>query len=127
LEIVRFPAQNWRRAFIDNLQNKKKEHFYALLLDSKNQIISEELISVGTLNSSLVHPREVFNPAIKASANSIILVHNHPSGDCEPSFEDKKVSKMLYTAGDLLGIKMLDHIIVGKNAYVSLNKEGFLK
>jgi DNA repair protein RadC len=108
--------------FIDNLQDKKKEHFYALLLDSKNQIISEELISVGTLNSSLIHPREVFNSAVKASANSIILVHNHPSGDSTPSSEDKEVTKMLYNAGHLLKIKVADHVIIGKDDYTSLKE-----
>jgi DNA repair protein RadC len=110
--------------YIDNLQNKKKEHFYALLLDTKNQIISEELISVGTLNSSLIHPREVFNPAVKASANSIILIHNHPSGDSTPSSEDKKVTKMIYNAGDLLKIKVIDHIIIGSNSHSSLKELG---
>jgi len=103
--------------YVDNLQDKKKEHFYALLLDTKNRIIDEELISVGTLNASLVHPREVFNPAIKASANAIILVHNHPSGDCEASRDDIEVTKKLIDSGDLLGIKVLDHVIIGKNTY----------
>ena len=103
----------------DELEDKNKEHFYALL-DTKNRIISEQLISVGTLNASLIHPREVFNPAIKASANAIILVHNHPSGDCKPSKEDKNVTKMLYDASELLGIKVLDHVIVGKDDFASL-------
>jgi len=106
--------------FVDELQDKKKEHLYALFLDTKNRIIGEELISVGTLNASLIHPREVFNPAIKASANSIVLVHNHPSGDPTPSKDDKEVTKMLKGSGDILGIPLLDHIIVGKNGYKSL-------
>ncbi len=109
--------------YVDKLQDENKEHFYALLLNTKNQIISEELISVGTLNSSLIHPREVFNPAIKASANSIILVHNHPSGDCTPSSEDKEVTKIITNAGDILGIKVLDHIIIGKENYFSLKNK----
>ena len=113
--------------YVDKLQDKKKEYLYALLLDTKNQIISEELISVGTLNSSLIHPREVFNPAIKASANSIILVHNHPSGDCKPSSEDEAITKMLDNAGDLLGINVLDHVIVGKDNFTSLKEKGILK
>jgi len=112
--------------FVDKLQDKKKEHFYALYLDTKNCIISEELISVGILNASLIHPREVFNPAIKASANSLILVHNHPSGDCKPSSEDETVTKMLYNAGDLLGIKVLDHVIIGKDSFTSLKEKGLL-
>ncbi len=105
--------------YIDNLQNKKKEHFYALLLDTKNQIISEELISVGTLNSSLIHPREVFNPAIKASANSIILVHNHPSGNSNPSSEDKKIMDILNKGSEIIGINILDNIIIGKDDFYS--------
>ncbi len=112
--------------YVDELQDKKKEHFYALLLDTKNQIISEELISVGTLNSSLIHPREVFNPAIKASSNSIILVHNHPSGDCKPSSEDEEVTKIIKDAGDILGIKVLDHIIIGKENFFSLKDKKLL-
>jgi len=112
--------------FIDNLQDKKKEHFYALLLDTKNQIISEELISVGTLNSSLIHPREVFNPAIKASANSVILVHNHPSGDSSPSKEDEKVTKVVSDAGKILGIEVLDHVVIGNNDFFSFKKEGLI-
>ena len=103
----------------EKLSNLKKEHFYALLLDSKNRIIKEELISVGTLNSSLVHPREVFKEAIKNSANAIILVHNHPSGDCEPSDTDLEVIKKLLESGEILHITMIDHLILGKNKYWS--------
>jgi DNA repair protein RadC len=108
--------------YVDELQDKKKEHFYALLLDTKNRIISEELISVGILDASIIHPREVFKSAIKASSNSIILVHNHPSGDCTPSNEDKEVTKILENAGDLLGINVLDHIIIGKDKYYSFKE-----
>jgi len=112
--------------FVDKLQDKKKEHFYVLLLDTKNNIIGEEIISVGTLNASLIHPREVFNPAIKASANSIILVHNHPSGDCNHSVEDKQVTKIISNAGEILGIKVTDHIVIGKNSYTSLMEQKLL-
>ena len=108
------------RYYVDHLQDKKKEHFYALLLDSKNRIISEELISIGTLNASLIHPREVFNSAIKASANSIVLIHNHPSGDCEPSNEDKEVTRKLNDASNIIGIKVIDHVIIGKNNFKSV-------
>lgn len=110
--------------YSDKLSDKKKEHLYALLLDTKNNIISDVLISVGTLNSSLIHPREVFNPAIRASSNSIILVHNHPSGDCYSSKEDEKVTKELSKAGELLGINLLDHVIIGKNEFISLKEKG---
>jgi len=112
--------------YVDELRDKKKEHFYALFLDTKNRIIDKELISVGTLNASLIHPREVFKSAIKASSNAIILVHNHPSGDCEPSKEDKDVTKTLFDAGDILGIKVLDHVVVGKDGFTSLKEEGVL-
>lgn len=100
--------------FVDFLKDKKKEHFYALLLDSKNRIIKEELISVGTLNSSLVHPREVFKEAIKESANAIVLVHNHPSGNVEPSSEDLAINYKMKEVGELVGIKVLDHVVIGK-------------
>ncbi|EMR73850.1 DNA replication and repair protein RadC [Thermoplasmatales archaeon SCGC AB-539-N05] len=116
-------AEDVYNYFKDELVVKNKEHFYALFLDTKNRIIGEELISVGTLNSSLIHPREVFNPAIKASANSIILVHNHPSGDNSPSNEDEEVTKIIKDAGDILGIKVLDHIIIGKENYFSLKNK----
>lgn len=108
--------------YMEKLKDSKKEHFYALLLDSKNRIIKEELISVGTLNASLVHPREVFKSAIKESANAIILVHNHPSGDCEPSFEDYSITKKLKEAGELINVKFLDHIIVTGNNWVSVSE-----
>ena len=112
--------------FVDEIKDKKKEYFYALYLDTKNRIIQETLVSIGILNASLIHPREVFNPAIKACANSVILVHNHPSGDCEPSFADKEVTKMLYQAGDLLGISVLDHVIIGNDRFLSMKEKGEL-
>lgn len=120
-------AEDVYNYFVDDIKDRKKEHFYVIMLNTKNRIIGKELISVGTLNSSLIHPREVFNPAIKASANSIILVHNHPSGDCKPSKEDENVTKILYDAGDLLGIKVLDHVIIGKDGFTSLKENGMLK
>ncbi len=106
--------------YISKLKDLKKEHFIAVFLDSKNKIIKDEVISIGTLNSSLVHPREVFKEAIKCSANSIILVHNHPSGSVEASDEDYRVNKVLIETGELVGIKVLDHLIVGRNGYSSL-------
>lgn len=109
--------------FVDRLKDKKKEYFYALLLDSKNRIIKEELISIGTLNSSLVHPREVFKEAIKNSANSIILVHNHPSGDCEASEQDFLINNIIKKSADLLNIRLLDHIVISKDDYYSFEKK----
>jgi len=96
------------------LADKDKEFFMIIMLDSKNKIIKDEIVSIGTLNSSLVHPREIFKSAIKESANAVILVHNHPSGDPSPSEEDEEITKRLVEAGELLNIKVLDHVIIGK-------------
>jgi DNA repair protein RadC len=85
-------------------------------------VIKDEIISIGILNASIVHPREVFKSAIKESANSIILVHNHPSGDSEPSVEDKEITERLMEAGELLDIKVLDHVIIGKDNYHSFKE-----
>ena len=106
--------------YMERLKDKKKEYFIAVFLDSKNKIIRDEIISIGTLNSSLVHPREVFKEAIKNSANSIILVHNHPSGNIEVSNEDCKINEILIETGNLVGIKVLDHLIVGCKKWKSL-------
>lgn len=110
----------------NELTDKKNEYFYAILLDTKNVIISKEVISIGILDASLVHPREAFKPAVKKSAKSIIFVHNHPSGDYSPSNDDFKTTQRLVEAGDILDIKVLDHIIIGKDGYYSFKKENFL-
>lgn len=104
----------------EKMKDLKKEHLIAVFLDSKNKIIKDEVISIGTLDSSLVHPREVFKEAIRNSASSLILVHNHPSGDCRPSQEDKRVIDVFNEAGVLLNIRVLDHLIVGKKNWNSL-------
>jgi len=101
------------------LSDLKQEKFMVLILDTKNKIIREEVVSVGTLDSALIHPREIFKSAIKESANAIIVVHNHPSGDCSPSEEDIKITSKISAAGETLGIKMLDHVIVGFENYWS--------
>ena len=119
-------AEDVYHYFVDELHDKKKEYFYALYLDTKNQVIDEELVSVGILNASLIHPREVFVTALKAHCESIIIIHNHPSGDCEPSENDKDVTKLLVNAGEILGIKVLDHVIVGNNNYMSMKEKGFI-
>jgi len=93
--------------------DKNKEQFMILHLDSKNRVIKDEIVSIGTLNASIIHPREVFKSAIKESVNSIILVHNHPSGDVTPSSEDEEITRRLVDAGKLLDINVLDHVIVG--------------
>jgi DNA repair protein RadC len=102
------------------LRGEQREHFLVLLLNARHEVIGRETVSVGSLNASIVHPREVFKPAITASAAAVILVHNHPSGDPEPSEEDLAITKRLAEAGELLGIQVLDHVIVAKRGVVSL-------
>jgi len=106
------------------LKGKRKEHFLALLLDTRNQLIKVSEISIGSLDTSIVHPREVFSEAISASAASVIFVHNHPSGDPEASEDDIKLTKRLAQAGEIVGIDVLDHIIVCDKEYLSLKREG---
>ncbi len=101
----------------------EKEHFAVLMLDTKNRPIKEEIVSIGTLNASIVHPREIFRSAIKEGANSVIIAHNHPSGDPKPSVADRKITEDLISAGDIIGIKVLDHVIIGKDNYWSFNGE----
>jgi len=105
------------------LKGKKKEHFLALLLDTRGQLIKVSEISVGSLDSSVVHPREVFKEAISASAASVIFVHNHPSGDSTPSEDDIKLTKRLAEAGEIMGIDVLDHIIIGDKEHLSLKRK----
>ena len=105
--------------FKDKLKNEKQENFYAIYLDSKSNLISYKLLFKGTLNSSCVHPREIFKYAHLESAYSIIVIHNHPSGDPTPSKEDEKTTKSLIEIGKLMSIPVVDHIIFGKNKYFS--------
>jgi DNA repair protein RadC len=106
------------------LQGKKKEHFLALLLDTRGHVIKVAGISVGSLDASIVHPREVFREAMSASAASVVLVHNHPSGDPEPSNEDIQITKRLVHAGELIGIDILDHVIIAGEKFISLKRQG---
>lgn len=112
-------AEDVFNRFKDRLGQEKQEHFIVLYLDSKHQILKEETISIGTLDASLVHPREVFKRAIQESAYGIIVVHNHPSGDPTPSKDDKETTDKLIEIGNLLDIKVLDHIIIGTETYWS--------
>jgi len=109
---------------VSQLKGKKKEHFLALLLDTRNQLIKISEISIGSLDTSIVHPREVFKEAMSASAASVILAHNHPSGNPEASEDDIKLTKRLAEAGEILGVDVLDHIIIGGKNYLSLKREG---
>ena len=109
-----------------SIKDKAKEHFKLILLNPRNKIIGISTISIGTLNASLVHPREVFKDAITHSAASVVLAHNHPSGDPEPSEDDIKITKKLVDSGKILGIEVLDHIIIAKNGFKSLANEGLM-
>ena len=101
-----------------------REHFRALLLNAKNQVLYADRIAVGTLSQSSVHPRELFKNAIKRSAAAVILVHNHPSGDPTPSKEDLDVTRRLARAGEIIGINVLDHVVIGDNNFVSFKASG---
>ena len=113
-------------AFGDRLRDLRKERFLSVLLDGRNRVIRENVVSEGTLTASLVHPREVFAPAIRESAGSILLVHNHPSGDPEPSPEDLEITRRLCAVGELVGIHVLDHVVIGDGGYVSFLERGLI-
>lgn len=110
--------------FSPRFKNLKKELFIAVLLDAKNRFLRECRVSEGTLTNSLIHPREAFREAIRESAASVIFVHNHPSGDPSPSRDDIAVTGRLKSAGEIIGINVLDHIIIGDGSYVSLREQG---
>lgn len=118
------PKEVWRD--LKDIRNNKKEHFIALYLDVRNQVIVKEIISIGTLNASLVHPREVFEPAIRNLAAQIILSHNHPSGDPSASEEDIKLTRQLIEAGKILGIEIIDHVIVSEKGFVSMKEKALM-
>ncbi len=122
--LVLSPRIVWER--MEDLRTSKKEHFVVFFLDTQNQLIKREVVSIGTLNASLVHPREVFEPAIKHSVSHIIVAHNHPAGSLEPSEEDVQVTRRLRDAGALLGIQLLDHVIVTPTGYTSLKEQNLL-
>ncbi|MDU4934125.1 MAG: DNA repair protein RadC [Peptostreptococcaceae bacterium] len=108
--------------YMEGLRYKQNEVFKVVLLNTKNEIITDIDVSVGTLNSSLVHPREVFKEAIRRSSNKMILIHNHPSGSVEPSNEDKNITDRLIKCGELIGIEVIDHIIIGDGLYFSFKE-----
>ena len=111
---------------IEEFRDKQQEHFIALYLDGANCIIESRVITIGILNQSLVHPREVFHNAIKVNAASIIVAHNHPSGVLKPSREDLAVTKRLKESGKLLGIEVLDHVIISVSGYLSFKDEDLI-
>ncbi len=118
------PQDVWQE--LKDIRGHKKEHFVVFFLDARNQEIRREIVSVGTLNANLVHPREVFEPAIAHSAAQIIVAHNHPSGNTEPSEEDRVITVRLADAGKILGIEIVDHIVVSRDAFTSFKSCGYL-
>jgi DNA repair protein RadC len=113
-------------AQLTELRHNKKEHFVALYLNARNQLVHKETISMGTLNANLVHPREVFEPALKHSAAGIMVAHNHPSGDPKPSEDDLEITKRLVEAGKMMGVELLDHVIIAANNHFSFKDEKLL-
>lgn len=123
--IIRSP-QDAAEILTEQLRYLQKEHFVCLFLNTKNHVIGQETLSMGSLNASIVHPREVFRAAIKCSSASIICAHNHPSGDPTPSPEDISLTSRLLKAGEIVGIEVLDHLIIGDNGFVSLKEQGHM-
>lgn len=109
-----------------DMTSLNQEHFVTLFLNVKNQILHKQTIFIGSLNASIVHPREIFREAVKRSAASIICAHNHPSGNPAPSTEDIDVTKRLFEAGQLMGIELLDHVIIGDHQFISLKEKGYM-
>ena len=120
-------AEDIAKLFMEELRYERREIFKTLLLDSKGGIISTETVSVGELTSTLVHPREVFNQAVKKSAAAVAFVHNHPSGDPTPSRQDFETTRRLMACGNILGIPVVDHVIIGDGQYISIANMGIIK
>lgn len=118
------PGRVWEH--LHAIRAERKEHFVALYLDGRNLLVHQETVSVGTLTASLVHPREVFGPAVERRAAAVIVSHNHPSGETRPSPEDRETTRRLAQAGRILGIPLLDHVIVTAAAHFSFRREGLL-
>ncbi len=112
--------------FMEELRHKEQEHMVIAFFDTKNRLIGEKTLTIGTVNASLVSPREIFVEALNRRAVCIVLLHNHPSGDVTPSREDRRVTRQVYEAGEMLGISVLDHIIIGDQSYFSFREEGLL-
>ncbi len=121
---IRNPEDVYR--YLEDMRKLKKEQFRGLYLNTRNKIIHDEIISIGTLTANLVHPREVFQPAIEYLAAGLIIAHNHPSGDPSPSQEDLKVTRQMQEVGKTMAIDLLDHIIIGGEKYISLRNQGLM-
>ncbi len=111
---------------MEEMRHLREEHFVCLFLNTKNQVIGRQTLSIGSLNASVVHPREVYRAAIRRSSASILCAHNHPSGDPTPSSEDIQLTRRLAEAGKLIGIELLDHLVIGDNRFISLKETGCL-
>lgn len=118
------PKDVWNE--LAEIRGSRKEHFVVFYLNIRNQVIQKETVSIGILNTSLVHPRELFEPAIKHLAAQILISHNHPSGDCSPSDEDMELTKRLIEAGKILGIEIIDHVIVSAFKFYSLKEHNLI-
>lgn len=123
--VIRSP-EDGAKYMMNDMRFLTQEHFVCLYLNTKNQVIHKQTIFIGSLNASIVHPREVYKEALRRSAASIICLHNHPSGDPSPSREDIEVTKRLSECGKIIGIDLLDHLIIGENKFVSLKEKGYL-
>jgi len=123
-QLILSPKDIWND--LKDIRDKKKEHCVIFYLDVRNQVIKKEVISIGSLNTSLIHPREVFEPAIKNLAGQIILAHNHPSGENQPSEDDLAITNQLIKAGKILGINIVDHVIVTTGGYYSFKEKGLI-
>lgn len=124
-ELMDSPSKVW--ALLKRFTVKRQEHFIVINLNNKNVVLSTNVISIGTVSETIVHPREIFRKAISDVASCIILAHNHPSGVLTPSREDRDVTSRLCECGKLIGIRVLDHVIISKKSYLSMNEEGFIK
>ncbi len=123
--VIRSP-EDGAEYVMEEMRGLNQEHFVTLFLNTKNQIIHKQTIFIGSLNASIVHPREVFREAVKRSAASIIVIHNHPSGDPTPSQEDIHVTRRLVECGKMIGIELIDHLVIGDRKYVSLKEKGYI-
>ncbi|HYK74638.1 MAG TPA: DNA repair protein RadC [Pseudoneobacillus sp.] len=123
--VIRSP-EDGAKYVMNDMRFLSQEHFVCLYLNTKNQVMHKQTVFIGSLNASIVHPREVYKEALKRSAASVICIHNHPSGDPTPSREDIEVTKRLVEVGKVIGIELLDHLIIGENKFVSLKEKGYL-
>lgn len=123
--VIRSP-EDGAKYVMNDMRFLTQEHFVCLYLNTKNEVMHKQTIFIGSLNASIVHPREVYREALRRSAASIVCLHNHPSGNPSPSREDIEVTKRLYECGRIIGIELLDHLIIGENKFVSLKEKGYL-